>query len=203
MNCPKNVLIWNYYDHEHVVGTHYKHYDHVRIIDEMDTWAMCERKRKLPVINWEVSSIDFVYLKNPNHVKARHFGGVMRMEQDIILEETGPESCHVINEYRLHVPFFLKFLDPFWKRITTRWFWIQWNEDVPMRIQRWKVWKLGFRDFVGIDYVNKKTAKPEKIDFRPYPIDLPTPKSTTIRTKGFPRLFAVSYEVGYSEGYDS
>ena len=46
--------------------------------------------------------------------------------------------------------------------------------------------------------VNQKTAKPDAVDERPYPIELPVPKSTTIRTKGFRRLFSESDEIGYS-----
>ena len=199
MNCPKNVVIWNYFDHEHVVGTHYKHYSKVRVINEMDTWAMSERSRKLPVINWVIKSTDFVFLKDPYTIKARHFGSFgLFMEQDITFEKDEPESCLVINEYKLHVPFFMAFLQPLWRKLTTRWFYVQWNEDLPMRIQRWRVWKLGFRDFYGIDYINKKTKKPDHIPLRPFPIELPVPKATTITTKGFPRLFAKSEEIGYS-----
>src|SRR5260370_37898710 len=29
-----------------------------------------------------------------------------------------------------------------------------------MRVRRWRIWKLGSRDFRGLDYVNQKTAKP-------------------------------------------
>ena len=30
-NFPKDIILWNYWDHEHVVGTHYKHYKKVKI----------------------------------------------------------------------------------------------------------------------------------------------------------------------------
>lgn len=200
MDCPREVMIWNYFDHEHVVGTHYKHYSTVRVIDEMDTWALSERTRRLPVIRRNVTSMDFVYLKDPHHIRAYHFGRLARMQHDILFEDLGPEKCLVTNEYRLYVPCFLKWLEPLWRRITTRWFHVQWNEDVPMRLRRWKVWKLGFVDFVGLDYVNRGTARAAGAEPRPYPIKLPVPKATTIRTKGFPRLFAESEEVGYREG---
>ena len=52
-------------------------------------------------------------------------------------------------------------LQPLFERVIRRWFHDTWIEDAPMRVRRWKVWKLGFRDFRGLDYVNEKTAKPE------------------------------------------
>ena len=33
---PKDLLIWNYWDHEHIVGTHFKHYKKVNILFEDD-----------------------------------------------------------------------------------------------------------------------------------------------------------------------
>src|SRR5437588_8479 len=112
MDCPKEVVVWNYYDHEHVVGTHYKYYSEPRVV--------------------------------------------------------------------------------------TRWFHATWEEDAPMRIRRWKVWKLGFRDFRGIDFINKKTAKPADLDpNRPYPLRLPVPKTRESPPgSGYRRPFDESVEVG-------
>jgi hypothetical protein len=196
MDCPKEVVIWNYFDQEHVVGTHYRHYQSVRLLEEKDHWALCERTRRLPILG-DVSSHDFLVLKSPTKLKGYHFG-LFKMQHDIDFEDLGPERCLVINKYQLHVPWFLGWLGFLWRRVTHKWFWVQWKEDVPMRLRRRKVWKLGFVDFVGLDYVNHKTARVPN-DNRPYPIDLPVTKSTLITTKGFPRLFAKSEVVGYGD----
>ena len=31
---PKKLLLWNYWDHEHIVGTHFAHYKKVKILFE-------------------------------------------------------------------------------------------------------------------------------------------------------------------------
>ncbi len=31
---PRDLLIWNYWDHEHIVGTHFEHYKKVNILYE-------------------------------------------------------------------------------------------------------------------------------------------------------------------------
>ena len=36
MDCSKEVVIWNYFDHEHVVGTNYKYYNKFNIVAEKD-----------------------------------------------------------------------------------------------------------------------------------------------------------------------
>ncbi len=41
MDCPKEVVMWNYYDHEHLVGTHYKYYNATRVLAERDDWSLC------------------------------------------------------------------------------------------------------------------------------------------------------------------
>jgi hypothetical protein len=90
----------------------------------------------------------------------------------------------------------MKPLEPLWRRITERWFIGTWDEDAPMRLRRQKVWNLGFRDFAGIDYINKKTAQPADVpNSRPYPVELPVPKLKDDRENVRP--FERSVEVGY------
>ena len=47
MDCPKEVVMWNYYDHEHLVGTHYKLYNKARIVAERDDWALVLRSKRI------------------------------------------------------------------------------------------------------------------------------------------------------------
>jgi len=199
MDCPLEVVIWNYFDHEHVVGTHYKWYSSARVIGEKDGWCLVERSYKLPVVNLKSTSVGFMYLETPNHIVSYQFGKLgSQMRQDIYLTEQGPDRCLVVSEYRMEVFGVFKIFEPIYRKTITRWFINTWDEDAPMRLRRWKVWKLGFRNFIGIEYINKKTAQPTQIDTRPYPIELPVPKSTPITAaEGFSRPFDKSVEVGY------
>ncbi len=199
MDCSKEVVIWNYFDHEHVVGTHYKYYDKFNIVAEKDDWTLVERFYKLPIIGLKTSSYGFMYLENPNLIRSIQFGKIgLVLDQTIHLTDLGPDRCLVATEYRLKAPFFFKLAAPLWKKITDRWFINTWDEDAPMRLRRQKVWNLGFRDFVGIDYVNQKKPQPEGIPSkRPYPVQLPVPKTKGRKEGEYERPFATSVEVGY------
>jgi hypothetical protein len=200
MDCPKEVVIWNYFDHEHVVGTHYKNYSQVKVLAEEDGWCLVDRAYKLPVINYKTSSVGFMHLIDPHHIKSYQMGKMgLLLDQDIYFEDLPNERCRVKGTYRMEVPPGFGLLQPLWEKMTKRWFDLTWDEDAPMRLRRWKVWKLGFRDFRGIPYINEKKAKPN-MPPRPYPVELPTPKITPIKGQGVSRIFEKSDEVGYSRG---
>ena len=196
---PKGLLIWNYYDHEHVVGTHYKSYEFVEVIAEADTWCYSRRTARLPFIPIKTSAAVFSYYPNENLQKSYHAGPFgLLLKQEFHFKELGPARCLVTLKSSVKVPRIFGFLQPFFQKLMYRWFWAVWDEDMAMRERRLKVWQLGFKDFIGLDYVNNKTASPEKPDLeRPYPIKLPVPKISDIAHGGISRPFRVSEEVGY------
>ena len=66
-----------------------------------------------------------------------------------------------------------------------------------MRERRLKVWKLGFNDFNGLNYVNDPKAKIIDNSKRVYEVKLPLPKVTQITKGGAHRLFKKSKHIGY------
>jgi hypothetical protein len=197
---PKGLLIWNYCDHEHVVGTHFKEYESVEVIAEADTWCFSRRTARLPFIPIKTSALAFSYYPNENLMKSFHAGPLgLMLRQEFHFQELGPSKCRVTVCSRVTVPRVLAFfLQPFFQKLMVRWFWAVWDEDMAMRERRLKVWQLGFKDFVGLDYVNNKTQPPRQPDVtRDYPIQLPVPKITDITRGGISRPFRVSEEVGY------
>ncbi len=93
-----------------------------------------------------------------------------------------------------------KILEPFFKKLFKKWFWATWEEDAPMRLRRWKVHKLGFKDFSGIEYINKKLHKPEDFEPGKYEFIPPVRKSSPIKTaEGVERRFDHSTELGYTD----
>lgn len=197
MDCPGAVVIWNYFDHEHVVGTHYKLYNSARVIAEKDNWSLVLRRYKLPVINLRASSLGFMWLESPTQIRSIQYGRFsFLLDQTIRIEDLSPERCLVTSEYRMEVPAVFKIVQPLFKRVIQRWFDDTWAEDAPMRVRRWKLWKLGFKDFEGLPYVQSGSAAPPSA-FREYPIEVPVPKSTSIVAEGFERPFRESTEVGY------
>jgi hypothetical protein len=196
---PKGLLVWNYNDHEHVVGTHYKNYESVEILAEADTWCFSKRTARLPFIPLRTSALAFSYCPSENLQRSYHQGPFgLLLRQEFHFKELGRNRTQVTVHSRVTVPRILGFLQPFFQKLMYRWFWAVWEEDMPMRERRLKVWQLGFKDFVGLDYVNNKTAAPEEPDLeRPYPLVLPVPKITKIARGGVSRPFRRSEEVGY------
>jgi len=196
---PKGLLVWNYNDHEHIVGTHYKNYEKIEVLAEADTWCFSRRSAYLPFIPIMTSALAFSYYPNENLQRSYNQGPVgLLLRQEFHFEEIGPDKTRVTLQSRLTVPRIFGFLQPFYQKLMHRWFWKVWEEDMGMRERRLKVWQLGFQDFAGLDYVNNKTAAPEKPDLeRPYPFKLPVAKITKITRGGVSRPFRSNEELGY------
>jgi hypothetical protein len=196
---PKGLIIWNYFDHEHIVGTHFAHYHQVRVLAEADNWCFSQRSATLPLIPIKMWATQFSYLMSENRMRSFHFGPFgLLLEQDFHFEDVGRQGCRVTVESRMQVPQIFGWLQPCFHSVMRRWFYSVWAEDMEMRERRLRVWQLGFRDFVGLDYVNDKTAGPDRPDTeRPYPIRLPVPKVTDIARGGIARPFRTSKKLGY------
>lgn len=198
---PKNLILWNYWDHEHVVGTHFQHYQKVKILYEDEKVCFSERKAKLPYVPFYITETTLAVLENLNTMKVWHKSlfGLVNFKQIFEFVEI-KNKCKVTKKDMLEVPIFLKFLQPLFDKIMKKWFVDVWNEDMPMRERRFKVWKLGFRDFNGIDYVNNKNLKSniKKIQTSLYKLNLPIPKITNIKKNGSYRPFNKSKHIGYS-----
>jgi hypothetical protein len=196
---PKGLMIWNYYDHEHIVGTHADHYRGVRILAEADGWCFSQRDARLPLIPLKMSATQFSYLVAENWMRSLHLGPFgLLLEQDFQFEDVAPPGCRVTVESRLAVPRIFGWLQPWFHLLMRRWFYAVWDEDMEMRARRLKVWQLGFRDFVGLDYVNRKTDGPPQPDIeRPYPVQLPVPKITGIARGGISRPHHPGRKLGY------
>ena len=196
---PKELLIWNYWDHEHVVGTHFEHYKKVKVILEKDNYCLSERTAKLPFIPFYFKEIEFMILTNPNQMDVYHYGffNIMKLNQKFVFEEDEKKNCTVTRHDYLEVPSILKFLQPLFDKMMKKWFIKVWDEDMPMRERRLKVWKLGFNDFGGLDYVNDPKATMIDRSERAYEVKLPLPKVTQITKGGAHRLFKKSKHIGY------
>ena len=75
-------------------------------------------------------------------------------------------------------------MQPLFDKLMKKWFADVWEEDMPMRERRFKVWKLGFKDFQGIDYINDPNTKESVNSNRKYQLELPIPKITHINKPG-------------------
>ena len=200
---PKKLLIWNYWDHEHIVGTHFEHYKKVKITYEDDTACHSDRWAKLPYLPFYIKSTDICTLLSDNKMEVLHttLFNLIKCKQIFEFEENEFKECTVTRSDYLEVFAFLKFLQPLFDKLMKKWFIDVWEEDMPMRERRFKVWKLGFQDFKGINYINNPEVKKEYNSNREYELKLPIPKITQVKEEGtkktFKRLFKKSKHIGY------
>lgn len=200
MDCPKEVVMWNYYDHEHLVGTHYKLYDKARVLAERGNWSLVFRSKRMPLLPFYTSGIGFQYMDG-NVMKSFHKDSIgFMLEMEALFEDLPNERCSVTVTYRINTHGIFRIFEPIFKRIFERWFWATWEEDAPMRLRRWKVHKLGFKDFSGVNYINKKLPKPENYAYGKYEFDPPVKSSSPIKTPaGVERPFTQNTELGYQD----
>ena len=200
---PKKLIIWNYWDHEHIVGTHFEHYKKVKIIYEDETTCHSDRWAKLPYLPFYIKSTDICKLINNNKMEVLHttLFNLIKCKQIFEFEENELNECTVTRSDYLEVFSFLKFLQPLFDKLMKKWFIDVWEEDMPMRERRFKVWKLGFQDFKGINYINNPEIKKEYNSNREYELKLPIPKITQVKEDGtkktFKRIFKKSKHIGY------
>ena len=200
---PKKLLIWNYWDHEHIVGTHFENYKKVVILYEDETTCHSDRWAKLPYLPFYIKSTDICKLVNNNRMEVMHttLFSIIKCKQIFVFEENSLNECSVTRYDYLEVPKLFKFLQPVFDKMMKKWFLDVWEEDMPMRERRFKVWKLGFQDFKGIDYINNPDSEKKHNENRMYDLSLPIPKVTQTKENGskktFKRLFKRSKHIGY------
>ena len=200
MDCPKEVVMWNYYDHEHLIGTHYKLYDNARVIAEKGDWALVYRSKKLPFFPLWTGGLALQRMEG-NVMKTVHQDLIgFLLEMEVKFDDLPNERCLITSTYNINIPRFFKIFEPIFKSIFTKWFDATWEEDAPMRLRRWKVHKLGFRDFNGVDYINKKLPEPEELSYQKYEFNPPVKCFSTInKPNRLDRPFSNSIELGYND----
>lgn len=200
MDCPKEIVMWNYYDHEHLVGTHYKYYNSARVLAERDDWALVYRKMKMPFLPFHCSGIALQFMDG-NVMKTFHKDSIgFLLEMEVHFKDLPNNRSLMTVIYKINTHPVFKLFEPIFQKLFQGWFEATWREDAPMRLRRWKVHQLGFKDFSGIDYINKKLPKPEQMEIKKYEFNPPIKSFSSINTKdGLDRPFGNSVEIGYRE----
>lgn len=200
MDCPKEVVMWNYYDHEHLVGTHSKYYDQARILAERGDWALVWRRKKMPFLPLYTSGIGLQFMDG-NVMRTFHKDSIgFLLEQETRFEDLPNNRCRVVVVYTINAHRVFKLFEPIFHRLFRSWFEEVWAEDAPMRLRRWKVYQLGFEDFSGIDYINQKLPKPANLTVPKYEFKPPVKSLAKIKSAaGETRPASKGAELGYHD----
>jgi hypothetical protein len=183
IDCPKEVLMWNYYDHDHLVGTQFKHYNEIRVLSERDDWSLVLRGKSMSLFPLYGSGISVQHIEG-NTMKSFQQGCIGSMlETETLFEDLPIDRCSVTVTYRIKTHPMFKLFDSFFQKLFKKWFWVAWEEDVPMHLRRWKVHQLGFKDFSGIEYINEKLPRPQHIERGKYEFVPPVKKCFAIRNQ--------------------
>ena len=140
-----------------------------------------QKDRQITIFHFTLTN-NSCALENSNTMKVWHktLFGFVYLKQIFKFEEI-EDKCKVIKTDLLEVPIYFKFLQPLFDKIMKKWFVDVWNEDMPMRERRFKVWKLGFKDFSGIIIINNKNLKKNLKKHFFLQINFTVPKITRIK----------------------
>ncbi len=200
MDCPKEIVMWNYYDHEHLVGTHYKYYDNARVLYEKDGAALVYRSKRMPFLPFYTGGLALQYMDGNVMKTVHHDSNGFLLEMQVKFDDLPHDRCKITTTYTMNVHPIFKIFEPIFKMLFKKWFYATWDEDAPMRLRRWKVHQLGFKDYYGIDYINKKLPKLEKLEVKKYEFNPPIVTLPQIKSaSGQDRPFAKSVEIGYND----
>ena len=151
VNCSASVCKWNHWDHDHINYTHKGIYERSDIFYEDDRSVLFYHSIKIPFIPFiKISTIDITILKDKNTVCTYGFQfGIPSLTTAKYLE-ISKDKCVVEVNYKfkfngINILFYplIKFLIPRWNEQT-------WKEDLPLKLRRQKVKRIGFKDFNGL-----------------------------------------------------
>ncbi len=179
--CSASVALWNYCDLEHVIPMH-KGFKEFQPIYETSTTIASWLTMKSPFLPfWTVSSLAVQVLHDDNTLKVINTMLGIPQLTTIKITETRKDYSVLDMSYKFVFSgwreFFLPFIEPILRRLVVFWNNRQWEEDLPIKLRRQKVMRLGFKDFRGL---------PNKVEDRfydgPLKCELPVP-----RLKGSPQ----------------
>lgn len=162
-------ILWNYWDHEHLYVVH-QSYTSASVLYDDEKAAVYMLKFRVPIFSFLKSDSMNVMIRNaPNQFKQFNKGLFgMPVYSTFTVKEIRKDYCEISMNYKFILTGWRQLLAPFLSRMMEVWNQRVWEEDLPLKLRRHKVLRLGFRDFIGL---------PEKVEDRhfdgPIPFELP------------------------------
>jgi hypothetical protein len=156
------VVIWNYFDHEHLTVVHRGYTDAQVLYEKGDTTLLLVTLR-VPLFRFLKShSLSTMVVQERTDTKMRFFDfnmglfGIPSINR-FDIEEIAPDRTRIVTRYKFILRSWRMLLAPLLYRMMERWNRQVWLEDLPLKLRRHKVLRHGFQDFVGM---------PEKLEER-------------------------------------
>jgi hypothetical protein len=150
INCSKDVIFWNYWDHEHldVVHNNYKKSD---VLYDKENFMFRVDNIQIPVFKF-LKSITPIFMvqhdQNTLITFAVQFGILSKTK--ITVEEIDKEKSIITMNYKFELNGWKIILKPILKYLIPKWNENVWQEDLPLKLRRNKILKYNFKDFIGM-----------------------------------------------------
>lgn len=163
--CSADVLLWNYWDGEHLEPVH-GGYKYAYILYQGPRFTLCLFGTRAPLIPITVPTLAFV-IQNKKYEQLTYAIQLILLSKTTInIYKTGDRKCTVNVHYQMILPKLLRFLYRPLRTMVPKWFERVYNEDLPLRIRRQRVLDAGFVDYVGMQKNTKsKSNKPYEFKF--------------------------------------
>lgn len=162
---------WNYWDHEHLMVVH-KSYTDAKILYENDTMGALLLTYKLPIFSWMKSqSLNIIIKHNKDVIKAINVGifGVP-VVTTVKVTEDRKDHCVIDISHKFFLMGWKQVLKPLLTIMAPKWNERVWFEDLPLKVRRSKVLRLGFKDFYGLPVDVKDRQRTGDLEFIRIPL---------------------------------
>ena len=152
------AILWNYWDHEHLYVVH-QGYTSASVLYDDEKTAVYLLKFRLPIFSFLKSdSLNMMIRVGPYEFTQFNIGlfGIPA-NTTISIKEIRKDYCKLTMNYRFILTGWRELLAPFLPKMIAVWNQRAWLEDLPLKLRRHKVMRLGFKDFMGL---------PEKVEDR-------------------------------------
>ncbi len=162
---------WNYWDHEHLIVVH-KGYTDAKILYENDKMGALLLTYKLPIFSWMKSQSLNIIIKHTDEViKAINVGifGIP-IVTTVTVKEDREDHCILDISHKFFLMGWKQILKPMLVIMAPRWNERVWQEDLPLKVRRTKVMRLGFKDFYGLPTDMAERHREGKLEFVRIPL---------------------------------
>lgn len=171
LDAGRAAVLWNYWDHEHLVVVH-SNYTDAKIIYENDFMAALLLTYRLPVFSFLKShSLNVMIQHSSDVITAVNVGlfGIPVLTT-IRIEEDRRDHCRITTHYRFFLMGWKRLLAPFLSFMISKWNEQVWQEDLPLKLRRQKMLRLGFKDFYGLPPRMRERAFDGELSFTKLPL---------------------------------